>query len=161
MNNVVFILLGSNLGDRSTNLAIARQEISRLIGASITTSSIFKTAAWGNPNQPDFYNQVIKLNTVLPPEEVLINTRAIENEMGRIRQEKWEPRIIDIDILFYGNRILNGPELTIPHPQIPNRRFTLLPLHQIASDFMHPSLQKSIKQLLEECTDSLEVERIQ
>lgn len=161
MNNFAFILLGSNLGDRSANLEVARLKISRQIGEIVTTSSIYKTAAWGNTNQPDFYNQTIELNTVLSPGEVLTNTLAIEREMGRTRNEKWEPRIIDIDILFYGDLILNSRELTIPHPQIPHRRFTLLPLHEIASDFIHPSLNKSITQLLEECIDPLEVERVQ
>ncbi len=156
----IFILLGSNLGDRLENLAHARQEIGRLAGQIITTSSIYKTAAWGNEQQPDFYNQVIKVRSALSPEELLVHVLEIEKKAGRVRNEKWGPRILDIDILFYGDLILSSDLLTIPHPEIPNRKFTLLPLAEIAPDFTHPVNRKTNNQLLTECTDVLSVEKL-
>ncbi len=148
------------MGDRYTNLTYGRQEISRTIGGIITVSSIYKTAAWGNLQQPDFYNQVIKIHSTLSPEEVLFHILAIEQKAGRIRKEKWEPRVLDIDVLFYGDLIRTSKNLTIPHPEIPNRKFTLLPLAEIAPDFIHPVTQKKIDQMLLECTDELAVEKL-
>ena len=160
MGTQIFILLGSNLGDRQENLDRARQEISRSVGEIITTSSIYKTAAWGNTLQPDFYNQVIEIRSAHNPANLISSTQLIEQKMGRIREEKWGPRIIDIDILFYGDTIISIENLTIPHPEISNRRFTLLPLAEIASHFAHPVFKKSVLQLLEDCKDNLPVEKI-
>jgi 2-amino-4-hydroxy-6-hydroxymethyldihydropteridine diphosphokinase len=160
MNNSIFILLGSNLGDRPTNLALARQEISRLIGKIITTSSVYKTAPWGNTNQPDFYNQVIEISSLLHPGQLLDGILEIETTMGRQRAVKWGPRIIDIDILLWGSRVIKSQSLTIPHPDLPHRRFTLLPLSEIAPNFIHPGERKTILTLLAACTDKLEVEKI-
>src|SRR5688572_5490648 len=100
MSVPILILLGSNLGDRQENLDRARQEISRFVGEIITTSSIYKTAAWGNTQQPDFYNQVIKTRSSHDPYKLILATQKIEQNIGRTRKEKWGPRIIDIDILF-------------------------------------------------------------
>jgi 2-amino-4-hydroxy-6-hydroxymethyldihydropteridine diphosphokinase len=160
MNNSIFILLGSNLGDRPTNLALARQEISRLIGKIITTSSVYKTAPWGNTNQPDFYNQVIEISSSLHPGQLLDGILEIETTMGRQRAVKWGPRIIDIDILLWGSHVIKSQSLTIPHPELPHRRFTLLPLSEIAPNFIHPGENKTILTLLTACTDKLEVEKI-
>ena len=160
MNIPILILLGSNLGDRQENLDQARQEISRFVGEIITTSSIYKTAAWGNTQQPDFYNQVIEIRSPHDPHQLILATQKIEQTMGRIRKEKWGPRIIDIDMLFYGDSIISNENLTIPHPEISNRRFTLLPLAEVAPDFMHPVLKKNVHQLLKACKDNLPVEKI-
>jgi len=160
MDTPIFILLGSNLGDRQKNLDQARQEISRNIGEIITTSSIYKTAAWGNTHQPEFYNQVIEIRSLHDPAQLILDTQLIEQNMGRIRKEKWGPRIIDIDILFYGDSVSSTERLTIPHPEIANRRFTLLPLAEVAPDFIHPLLKKSVLQLLEVCKDELAVEKL-
>ena len=160
MNIPIFILLGSNLGDRQENLDRARQEISRSIGPIVTSSSVYKTAAWGNTHQPDFYNQVIEIHSSHGPGKLLVDTQLIEQKMGRIREEKWGPRVIDIDILFYGNSVLTSEALTIPHPEIANRKFTLLPLAEIAPDFIHPVIKKSVAQMLSACTDSLGVEKL-
>jgi 2-amino-4-hydroxy-6-hydroxymethyldihydropteridine diphosphokinase len=156
----IYLLLGSNLGDRYRNLDLARQQISRQIGTLVTQSSVYKTAAWGKTNQPAFYNQVVAVKTVLSPRKALEILQSIEEALGRTRAEKWGPRIMDIDILFWGDQIVNEPNLTIPHPGIPQRRFTLMPLVEIRKDFIHPILRRDMKALLEECTDSLSVEKL-
>ena len=156
----IFILLGSNLGDRQEHLDRARLEISRHAGEIVTASSVYKTAAWGNTHQPDFYNQVIEVHSSLDPAKLISETQLIEQKMGRTRNEKWGARIIDIDILFYGNSVLSGESLTIPHPEIANRRFTLLPLAEIAPDFIHPILKKSVREMLSDCKDNLPVEKV-
>ncbi len=161
MNSSIYILLGSNLGDRSSHLSYARQEISRLIGEIVTVSSIYKTAAWGNQDQPSFYNQVIEIKSTLTPEKMLSNILEIEQKAGRIREEKWGSRIIDIDILLYGDTILATDELILPHPRIADRKFTLIPLSEIASDLIHPVTAKSIHQMLDSCTDNLPVEKLE
>jgi len=160
MDNPIFILLGSNLGDRQKNLDQARQEISRSVGDIITTSATYKTAAWGNKQQPDFFNQVIEIRSSHDPNKLISDTQLIEEKMGRIRKEKWGPRIIDIDILFYGDIVISNEKITIPHPEIPNRRFTLLPLSEVAPDFIHPVLKRSVFQLLKACADDLLVEKL-
>jgi len=156
----VYLLMGSNLGDRERHLQSASREIGRLLGPIITTSSVYKTAAWGNTDQPDFYNQVVILTTERSPTEALQVIQQIERQSGRERKEKWGSRTIDIDILFWGNQIISTPELIIPHPGIPQRRFTLIPLLEIAPDFIHPVLNKSIHELLQDCTDRLSVEKV-
>lgn len=118
MGTPIFILLGSNLGDRQENLDRARQEISRSVGEIITSSSIYKTAAWGNTLQPDFYNQVIEIHSAHNPAKLISTTQLIEQKMGRTRKVKWGPRIIDIDILFYGDSVISNENLIIPHPKI-------------------------------------------
>jgi 2-amino-4-hydroxy-6-hydroxymethyldihydropteridine diphosphokinase len=160
MGAQIFILLGSNLGDRQENLDRARHEISRSVGEIITTSSVYKTAAWGNTHQPDFYNQVIEIRSAPDPGKLISDTQMIEQKMGRTREEKWGPRIIDIDILFYGDSVFSNENLTIPHPEISNRKFTLMPLAEVAPDFIHPVFKKSVLQLLEDCDDDLPVEKI-
>lgn len=159
MNEPIFILLGSNVGDCQANLLNARQEISRGIGKIITTSSVYKTAPWGNTHQPNFYNQVIEINSPLTPDNLLEGILDIEKRLGREREVKWGPRIIDIDILLWGARTMKTPHLTIPHPELPHRRFALLPLTEIAPEFLHPGEKKTIRDLLEACTDPLKVER--
>lgn len=156
MENGVYLLLGSNLGNREENLLGARNSIEN-IGSIITASSIYQTQAWGNTGQPDFLNQVLQITFEESPQKLLMKTLSIENAMGRIRTEKWSPRIIDIDILFFGQTILNEKKLIIPHPGISIRRFTLLPLAEIAPEFIHPLLNKNGTRLLSECTDESSV----
>jgi 2-amino-4-hydroxy-6-hydroxymethyldihydropteridine diphosphokinase len=160
MNRGIFLLLGSNQGDRLENLDLAKKAIGRHIGRILKNSGIYKTAAWGKTDQPDFYNQVVEIDTALSPLNLLDQILFIEHILGRVRTEKWGPRIIDIDLLFYGNTILNQPTLTVPHPSIASRKFTLAPLAEIASEFLHPQLHKNMKTLLEECADILNVEKI-
>lgn len=157
--NKVFLLLGSNLSDPVTQLARAREMLTESIAPVFKSSSLYITAAWGNTDQPDFINQVIQLKTDLNPDEILQHIFFVENKMGRIRTEKNAPRIIDIDILFYNKRLIQLPDLTIPHPEIQNRRFVLVPLVEIAPNFVHPVLNTTIKELLYNCPDTLEVKR--
>lgn len=160
MQHPVFLLLGSNQGNSVGNLAIAREMIGHQAGKILVESSVYKSAAWGKLEQPDFYNQVLEITSALPAETLLEKLLDIELQMGRIRIEKWGPRLIDIDLLFYGDEIWNTVALHLPHPGIPDRKFTLLPLAEIAPGFVHPVLKKTIAILLEECRDPLMVEKL-
>ncbi|MCK6617703.1 MAG: 2-amino-4-hydroxy-6-hydroxymethyldihydropteridine diphosphokinase [Cyclobacteriaceae bacterium] len=159
--NKAYLLLGSNLGNRLENLEKARQHISRHAGKIVTASSVYETAPWGNENQGMFYNQVVEIGTKLLPMVLLTNTLVIENVLGRIRSNnKFGPRVIDIDLLFYNDEVINSAVLTLPHPALHKRRFTLEPLAEIAPDLMHPVLGKTVSELLAECPDNLPVTRI-
>lgn len=160
MSNGIFLLLGSNLGDRPGNLARARDLIRDSVGPITVASGVYETAAWGKTDQPSFFNQVIMVNTTLSPVQLLTHVLSIEHEMGRVRHEKWGPRLIDIDVLFYNNLMVSEPDLAIPHPGIPRRRFVLEPLNEIAPDFFHPGLHKTVHQLLQACSDSSNVMRL-
>ncbi len=160
MNTGIFLLLGTNLGNKAQNLQDAIEKIEMQAGRVIRASSVYKTAAWGKTDQPEFYNQVISLRTTLTPEELLTTALSIEHAMQRKREEKWGPRKIDIDLLFYNQAIISQHKLTLPHPGIPFRRFALEPMCEIAGAFVHPVLNKRISVLLEECNDPLLVERI-
>jgi 2-amino-4-hydroxy-6-hydroxymethyldihydropteridine diphosphokinase len=156
----VFLLLGSNLGDRRNALQAACDRLEARVGKIEAISSIYKTGAWGNTAQPDFYNLAIRIATSLAPEVLLENCLAIEADLGRKRVEKWGERVIDIDILFYEDLIIRQEALQVPHPQIAFRRFTLEPVAEIAKDFVHPELRKTIGELLEACPDNLPVTRL-
>ena len=155
----VFLLLGTNLGERAANLNSARNLIAFRAGQIMSTSAIYETAPWGKTDQPGFLNQCIEILTMNAPEELLRILQKIEKEIGRETSEKWGPRLIDIDILFYGNRNITLEQLTIPHPYLHQRRFTLLPLAEIAAEFRHPVINKTVKQLLKACDDKSDVQR--
>jgi 2-amino-4-hydroxy-6-hydroxymethyldihydropteridine diphosphokinase len=155
--NTVFILTGGNLGDRIKNLNAAKKFIQKEIGNITTSSSIYETAAWGITEQPDFLNQVLVLETNLSAKKIIEKILFIENKMGRIRKEKNASRIIDIDILFFNNEVIHQPRLTIPHPEIKNRKFVLVPLNEISPNLYHPVLHKTIFDLLHACEDALDV----
>lgn len=157
MLKTTYLLLGTNQGQRDINLSMARRHIREKIGSILYSSKIYETAAWGKEDQPYFLNQVIMLKTHFDPHSLLETLLGIEATLGRQRKIKWGERIIDLDILFYENEVINDKSLTVPHPGIPFRRFTLLPLQEIAAKLIHPVLHKTIDQLLEECTDHLEV----
>jgi len=154
-----FLLLGSNLGNRSEVLANAQEEIRQNIGTLIKNSSVYETLAWGVEDQPAFLNQVLLLETKLTPQNLLKAINKIENSLGRVRYEKWGERLIDIDILYFDNEIVNENNLIIPHPEIINRRFTLVPLVEMAGNFIHPDLGKTQKELLKICEDELKVKK--
>jgi 2-amino-4-hydroxy-6-hydroxymethyldihydropteridine diphosphokinase len=157
--NTAYLLIGGNLGDRAAYLEQAIKQIEALCGRITHTSSIYETAAWGNTNQPAFYNQAIQLNTSLPPETLLAQLLAIEIEMGRVRTQKYGPRTIDLDILMIDDKVIDTQALTIPHPQLHNRRFALLPLAEIAPSLHHPILDKTVSELLVNCPDTLDVQK--
>ena len=152
----LYLLLGGNLGDRTLYLQQARESIATQVGSITQTSSVYETVAWGKTDQPSFLNQVVEVETILSQEDVLQTINQIEHDLGRIRVEHWGSRVIDIDILFYDELVQQTQRLTIPHPQLHLRRFTLLPLHEIAPGMIHPVFKKSIAQLLATCPDVLE-----
>ena len=158
--NTVFLLLGTNLGDRFHHLLVAQEQIGITAGEIIATSSIYETSAWGQTNQPSFLNQVLKIDSSLSPEALLTELLKIETNMGRTREIKWGPRIIDIDILLFDQIIIQSERLSIPHPAMHLRRFTLTPLAELAPGFIHPVFQKSIAELLRDCEDPLVVEKV-
>jgi 2-amino-4-hydroxy-6-hydroxymethyldihydropteridine diphosphokinase len=152
--------LGSNLGNRNVFLNNAIAYIARDIAPVVKESAIYETQSWGKIDLPDYLNQVIMLQTTLSAQDVLQRILKIEIEMGRKRKEKWGSRIIDIDILFYGSEMINEPNLTVPHPELHNRRFTLEPLAMLAADFIHPVLNKSILELKNSLQDDLIVKKL-
>lgn len=158
--NKAYLLTGGNIGDREEQLATARQLISQTCGTITGSSSLYETAAWGNTDQPAFLNQALAIETMLTARQLLRHILKIERQMGRVRKEKYGPRIIDIDILLFNNEIHNYPLLKLPHPELQNRRFALLPLGEIAAETVHPVFHLTIEQLLAACTDVLEVKRI-
>jgi len=155
-----YLLLGTNMGDRLALLKQALEEITEQVAPYTRISSIYETAAWGNVNQPQYLNQVVQVSTSLPPSALLEKTQAIEKKLGRKRLIKWEARFIDIDILFYGAQIIDTPDLQIPHPHIAERNFTLTPLAEIAPMLVHPTLKKTVTELLHQTTDRLPVHRL-
>ncbi len=156
----VFLLLGTNLGNRELFLHEAITHIEQLVAPVTKTSAVYETQSWGKTDQPDYLNQVVMLQTELPAREVLKKILDIELLMGRKREEKWGSRIIDIDILFYGDAVINEPGLIVPHPELHNRRFTLEPLAEMAPEFLHPALNKNILTLKNELKDSLIVKKL-
>lgn len=153
----VFLLLGSNLGQRKRNLQIAERQIQHQVGEVIETSAIYKTAPWGKEDQKDFYNRVVLIKTRKYPQTILRSILEIEQEMGRVRKEKWGERKIDIDILFYGSKIIGEENLQIPHPRFEERNFAIIPMMELAANFKHPKLNLSIEEIYERSTDTCEV----
>jgi 2-amino-4-hydroxy-6-hydroxymethyldihydropteridine diphosphokinase len=157
--NTAYLLIGGNLGDRAAYLKSAISRINELCGTIMDTSSIYETAAWGNTDQPNFYNQAVILNTSLTPLHLIQKLLEIEIEMGRVRKEKYGPRTIDLDILMIDQQVFNTELLTLPHPALPNRRFALLPLLEIAPTIWHPVHNCLVSDLLNRCADQLDVQK--
>ncbi|MFC2120155.1 2-amino-4-hydroxy-6-hydroxymethyldihydropteridine diphosphokinase [Bacteroidota bacterium] len=156
----LYLLTGSNLGDRLSNLIKANEHISMEIGKLICYSNIYETASWGFEHPNKFLNQALFLDTEKTPHEVLEHLKNIEKKMGRqSRANGYEARIIDIDILFYDHLIIKSKELNIPHIHLHKRKFTLIPMVEIAAELIHPVLGKSMLELLENCEDKLEVSK--
>ncbi|PSL23670.1 2-amino-4-hydroxy-6-hydroxymethyldihydropteridine diphosphokinase [Chitinophaga ginsengisoli] len=153
--NKAILLIGGNLGDRTGHLQEAVEQIDKQVGKVEKISSLFETAAWGHVEQPDYLNQGLLVSTHMDARTLLQTVLAIEHNIGRIRRQKWGARVIDIDIIFYNNAVINEPDLKIPHPQMQFRQFVLVPLKEIIPDWQHPVLHQSVSTLLENCTDTL------
>ncbi len=155
----VFLSLGSNLGDRLAYIRSAINELEKEEKIKLLKfSSVYNTQPWGKKLKNDFLNCVLKISTDLSPIILLQKLKQIEKKVGRKNNRKWSNREIDIDILFYDNLIFLSKYLIIPHPEIPNRRFILVPLSEIAKNFIHPTLQQSISNLLKNTKDNLKCE---
>lgn len=153
--HAVFLLTGSNLGNRRRQLKNALIELEKCVGPIQQASAVYETEAWGKEGLPPHLNQAILIHTLLEPLELLETIHAIEEKLGRIRQEKWGVRVIDIDIIYFDSQVINLPSLTIPHPLMQERNFVLFPLSEIAPDFSHPLLLKTNKELLHLSSDPL------
>ena len=148
--SVVYLGLGSNLGEREKNCLEAIKLLKENGIAVVRQSSLIETEPWGMTDQPHFINMAAEVETGLPPHQLLALLMSIENKMGRDRTMKWGPRIIDLDILLYDDLIIDTEELTVPHPFLHERDFVLRPLAEIAPDKVHPLLKKTVRKLLEE-----------
>jgi 2-amino-4-hydroxy-6-hydroxymethyldihydropteridine diphosphokinase len=160
--NIAYLALGSNRGNREENLRTAIKLIEEKAGKVLLASSIYETQPWQMDDDTSFFNQVIQIETPLPAIALMKTLISIEEFMGRIRQKRagYESRIIDIDILFFNNDIIQTESLVVPHPHISDRKFVLEPLAEIAPTYIHPSLQSAIKQLLKDCKDMCLVTKI-
>ena len=158
-NKTVVLSLGGNIGDVNQAFKDTIKLLKQELGLLELSSSIYRTKAWGVENQPDFLNQVILMQTSFSPMEVLNSCLAIEKQLGRMRVvgEKWQERVVDIDVLFYEDITIDSAKLKIPHPYLHERNFVLFPLVEIIPEYTHPLLNKTMVELKNNCKDKLRV----
>jgi 2-amino-4-hydroxy-6-hydroxymethyldihydropteridine diphosphokinase len=161
MNNL-YLITGTNEGDRLTNLIRVKELISIRIGKPVKISSIYETESWGYESPSNYYNQCLHVKTEMSAVQVLYEIFRIESGMGRkLNEKRYTDRVIDIDILFYNNERIDTDNLIVPHPRLHQRRFVLEPLSEIAPDYVHPVFGKKIRELLSECQDTLYVKKLE
>ena len=162
MKHSVFLGLGSNQGKKIQNCEQAIGEILKLEegGLLLSRSSWYYSEPWGKEDQDWFVNGVIQIRTELSPDELLVKCKEIEQRFGSTKREKWGPRVIDIDILFYDDLSRVLPDVEIPHPRISERNFVLVPLAEIAPQVVHPVLKKPIKELLDRSPDRKKIVKV-
>lgn len=152
--NELYLGLGSNEGNRAANLALVLRLLSKRIGLVVKESKLYETAAWGKTDEANYYNQVVVVKTTLSVLDAFRECQIIEQKMGRVRGEKWAARTMDLDLLYFNEEIIQTPNLTIPHALLAERNFVLQPLVEIAPQKIHPILQKTQLELLEQCADT-------
>ncbi len=159
MLDEVYLSIGTNLGNRAENIFTAHEKISSKMGLIVNYSAIYETSPWGFDHENNFYNQVVSVNTYFSPQKLLERIKSIEQGMGRKQQKSkhYEARVMDIDILFYQDKIIHDSGLIIPHPRLKNRMFVLRPLCDVAPELVHPVYQVTMRMLLNECPDESEV----
>jgi 2-amino-4-hydroxy-6-hydroxymethyldihydropteridine diphosphokinase len=160
MSNLAYISLGGNVGNTQEIFQEALKEVEKRIGNILQQSSLYQTAAWGNTEQNDFLNQVIWIESALEANQLLDSLLTIELLFGRERKEPWGPRTLDLDLLFFNQEIIQSDHLMVPHPRIKERKFILVPLNEIAVDFIDPQTGKTIEAILHDCADDLVVKKI-
>jgi 2-amino-4-hydroxy-6-hydroxymethyldihydropteridine diphosphokinase len=158
--NKIYLSLGSNIGNSLQTLQLAATEIEKKMGKIILHSSYYQTAAWGNKKQSDFINQVIAIESAHNCHQLMVLALDIEKCFGRIRLQKWEARILDIDIISFGQEIIDEPDLKVPHPLMHERKFVLIPMKEINPDFVHPLSKINIDELLKACVDDTEIKKL-
>ena len=151
--NIVYLQLGSNIGNREKLLESAISLIRDKVGTITNISKMYESSPWRVDGQSNYLNQVLEVKTMATAESVLALVLDIENDLGRKRIEKWGERLIDIDIIFYNNEIIETVDLCVPHKHMHERKFVLIPLSEIASQYMHPKYNKTVSDLLVECND--------
>lgn len=155
-----YLLLGSNTGNSAELFEKACNHIEQQIGKITEKSSLYRTEPWGVTDQPDYLNLLIIVDTNYEPTDLLKLILNLEKDLGRERIVKWGPRTIDIDILYYDDEIIIRSELKIPHPEIQNRKFALIPLVEADPDFIHPVFNISNREMLKRCNDTLKVDKL-
>ena len=157
--HVVYLLSGSNIGDKASFLWFAIYQISKRIGTIINVSAIYETEPWGVEHQAPYFNQAIHLETTLPPKELLVALKSIEKDAGRLPDTHMQPRVLDIDILLIDDLIIQSNKLKVPHSQLVNRNFAIIPLAELAPNIVHPVLKQTIQALTQKTNDPLKVKK--
>lgn len=159
--NAAFLCVGGNIGDRLANIQEAKRQLMGMGCHIEAESSIYQTKAWGIEEAPDYYNQILKIKTQLSAEVLMQSLLVIERALGRVRlNDRNASRTMDLDILFFNSDVISSEILEVPHPRLHMRNFVLVPLNEIASEFIHPVLNKTICELLNECSDTSDVKKI-